>query len=56
MSTNCVPILASLFKYSYEADFIEGILRENGKRLIKSLILHIGYIDGVLSKPMVNLK
>jgi hypothetical protein len=39
MSTNCVPILASLFKYSYEADFIEGILRENGKRLIKSFNL-----------------
>ena len=39
MGTNCAPILASLFKYSYEADFIEGILRENGKRLIKSFNL-----------------
>jgi hypothetical protein len=51
MSTNCVPILASLFKYSYEADFIEGILRENGKRLIKSF--NLAY--RILSPNLIDL-
>ena len=28
MSTNCVPLLANLFLYSYEADFIQGLLKK----------------------------
>jgi hypothetical protein len=27
MGTNCVPLLADLFLYSYEADFIQGLLK-----------------------------
>jgi hypothetical protein len=33
MGTNCVPLLAELFLYSYEADFIQGLLRKNEKKL-----------------------
>jgi hypothetical protein len=29
MSTNCAPLLADLFLYSYEADFIQGLLKKN---------------------------
>jgi hypothetical protein len=26
MGTNCAPLLADLFLYSYDADFIQGLL------------------------------
>ena len=31
MGTNCVPLLADLFLYSYEADFIQGFLKKSEK-------------------------
>jgi hypothetical protein len=33
MGTNCAPLLADLFLYSYEADFIHGLLKKNEKKL-----------------------
>ena len=33
MGTNCAPLLADLFLYSYEADVIQGLLRKNEKKL-----------------------
>ena len=33
MGTNCGPLLANLFHYSYEADFIQGLLKKNEKKL-----------------------
>jgi hypothetical protein len=33
MGTNCGPLLANLFHYSYEADFIQGLLQKNEKKL-----------------------
>jgi hypothetical protein len=32
MGTNCALLLADLFLYSYEADFIQGLLKKNEKR------------------------
>ena len=29
MGTSCAPLLADLFLYSYEADFIQGLLKKN---------------------------
>ena len=31
--TNCVPLLVNLFLYLYEADFIQGLLKKNEKKL-----------------------
>jgi hypothetical protein len=31
MGTNCAPLLADLFLYSHEADFIQGLLKKNEK-------------------------
>jgi len=31
MGTNCSPLLADLFLYSHEADFIQGLLKKNRK-------------------------
>ena len=49
MGTNCAPLLADLLLYSYEADFIQGILKKNEKKLSRSFNLTFRYIDDVLS-------
>ena len=49
MGTNCAPFLADLFLYSYEADFIQGLLKKNEKKLARSLDFTFRYIDDVLS-------
>jgi hypothetical protein len=36
MGTNYAPLLADLFLYSYEADFIQGLLKKNEKKLARS--------------------
>jgi hypothetical protein len=33
MDTNCAPLLADLFLYSYETDFIQRLLKKNEKKL-----------------------
>ena len=49
MSTNCAPLLADLFLYSYEADFIQGLLKKNEKKLVRSFNFTFRYTDDVLS-------
>ena len=49
MGTNCAPLLADLFLYSYEADFIQGLLMKNDKKLTRSFNFTLRYIDDVLS-------
>jgi hypothetical protein len=51
MGTNCSPLLADLFLYSYEADFIQKPLKKNEKKLARSFNFTFRYIlvDGVLS-------
>jgi len=49
MGTNCVPLLADLFLYSYEADLIQGLLRKNEKKLARSFNFTFHYIYDVLS-------
>ena len=49
MGTNCAPLFADLLLYSYEADFIQGLLKENEKKLARSYNFTFRYIDDVLS-------
>ena len=49
MGTNCAPLLADLFLYSYEADFIQGLLKKKEKKLAQSFNYSFRYIDDVLS-------
>ena len=49
MSTNCVHLLADLFLYWYEADFIQGLLKKNEKTLARSFNFMFRYIDDVIS-------
>ena len=42
-------VLADLFLYSYEADFIQGLLKKNEKKLTRSFNFTFRCIDDVLS-------
>ena len=43
------PLLVDLFLYSYEVDFIQGLLKKNEKKLARSFNFTFRYIDDVLS-------
>ena len=49
MGTNCVPLLADLFLYSYEEEFIQGLLKSGKKKLAQSFNFTYRHIDDVLS-------
>ena len=49
MGTNCAPLLADLFLYSYEAEFIENLKKSSKKNLARSFNFTFRYIDDVLS-------
>ena len=49
MSTSCAPLLADLVIYSHGADFIQGLLKKNEKKLSRSFNFTFRYIDDVLS-------
>ena len=49
MGTSCAPLLADLLLYSYEADFIQGLLKKNEKKLARSFNFTFRYVDDVLS-------
>jgi hypothetical protein len=49
MGTNCAPLLADLFLYSYEAEFVQKLLQDNNKNLAVSFNHTFRYIDDVLS-------
>ena len=49
MGTNCAPLLADIFLYSYEAEFIESLLSTGKKKLASQFNFTYRYIDDVLS-------
>ena len=49
IDTSSPPLLADLFLYSYEADFVQGLLKENEKKLARSFKVKVRYIDDVFS-------
>ena len=49
MRTNSVPLLADMFLYSYEADFIQGALKKNEWKQALSFNFTFSYTDDVLS-------
>ena len=49
MGTNCAPLLADIFLYSYEADFMGSLLSTGKKHLASRFNLTYRYIDDVLS-------
>ena len=49
MDTNSAPLLDDLFLYSYEADFIQELLKKNEKKLARSFNFTFRFIYDVLS-------
>ena len=49
MGTNCAPLLADIFLYSYKAEFIQCLLSTGKKRLASKFKFIYRYIDDVLS-------
>ena len=49
MGTNCAPLLADIFLYSYEAEFIQSLLSNGKKKLASQFNFTYRYIDDVLS-------
>ena len=45
MGTTCVPLLADLFLYSYETDFIQRLLKKNEKKLARSFNFTFRFIN-----------
>ena len=48
IGTNCAPLLADIFLYSYEADCIQSLLSMGKKQLASRFNLTYRYIDDVL--------
>ena len=49
MGTNCIPLLADLCLYGYEAEFIQGLLKADKKHLVQKFNFTYRYIYDVLS-------
>ena len=49
LGTKCPPLLTDLFLYSYEADFIQVLLKKTEQKLARSSNFTFRYIDDVLS-------
>ena len=54
MGTNCAPLLADLFLYSYEAEFVQSLPQAGKKHLAQQFNFTYRYIDDVL--PPKNTK
>ena len=49
MGTNCSPLLAYIFIYSYEPEFIQTLIKSGKRHLGKSFNFTYIYIDDVFS-------
>ena len=48
MGTNCAPLLADLFFYSDENEFLHNMIRRGHRRLARSFNLYYRYIDDLI--------
>ena len=49
MGTNCAPLLADLFLYSFETEFVPSLLKAGKKHLAQQFNFTYRYTDDVLS-------
>ena len=49
MGTNCAPLLADLFLYSYENEFLDKLVKEGKRKLARKFNLSYRYIDDLIS-------
>ena len=56
-STNYSPLLADLFLYSYESEFLDSLVKSGHRRLARSSNLRYRYIDDLIvlnNKKFIN--
>ena len=49
MGTNCAPLVADLFLFCYERDFMKSLSRENQADIIEAFNLTSRYLDDLLN-------
>ena len=49
MGANCAPLLADLFLYSYENEFLDKLIKEGKRKLARKFNLSFRYIDDLIS-------
>ena len=49
MGTNCAPLLADLFFYSYENEFLDKLIKEGKRKLARKFSLLCRYNDDLIS-------
>ena len=49
METNCVPLLADLFLYSYKNEFLDKLIEEGKRKLVRKFNLSYCYPDDLIS-------
>ena len=48
MGTNCAPLLADLFLYSYENEFLDKLIKEGKKKLARKFNLSDCHTDDLI--------
>ena len=56
MGTNCAPLVADLFLFSYERDFMKNLSSDNQADVIKAFNLTSRYLDDILSLNNILFK
>ena len=56
MGTNCAPLLADLFLYSYENEFLDKLIKEGKRKLARRFSLSYHYIDDLISLIIKDLR
>ena len=56
LGTNCVPLLADLFLYSYENEFLDKLIKEGKRRLARKFNLSYHYTDDLISFNNIRFK
>ena len=56
MGTNCAPLLADLFLFAYESDFLTSLMKSKKSHIAKKFNLSFRYIDDLISfnNPRIN--
>ena len=49
IGTNCAPLLADFFVYSYENEFLDNLIKEGERKLARKFNLSYRYIDDLIS-------
>jgi hypothetical protein len=53
MGTNCAPLLADLFLYSYESDFLQKLVKDKKIHEARAFNFTYRYIDDVLKIEVI---